>query len=90
MVKEAFLYDIARYKCLRGNDIRLLLFCIGRNVYPREVVNDFGWLKQNVSATAKRLQNFGLLKINEYPVYYRTNIFWKSPDVPGQTYLKIH
>lgn len=88
MVKESFLYDIANYKSLRGNDLRLLLFCIGRDVYPQQAVTELGWLKQNVSGTAKRLKDFGLLEINDYPVYYRTNLSWKCPDLPGQMTMK--
>lgn len=89
MVKEHFLHEVSCFKSLQGNDIRLLLLCLGRDVYPKQVAQELGWKKQNVSSTARKLENLGLLKINAYPVYYRTNENWKSPDIPGQMSMNI-
>ena len=87
-MKNKFLHDVGRYKCLQGNDIRLLLICVGRDVYPKQAALELGWKKQNVSKAAKKLESYGLLKINDYPVYYRTNEAWECPDIPGQLTLK--
>lgn len=72
MVHEMLLHNIGRSKELQGNDIRLLLLCMGRNVYPKQVVEELGWKKQNVSGIAKKLNRLGYLEVNKYPVFYRT------------------
>ena len=89
MVKESFLHDVGRYKCLQGNDIRFLLVCLGRSMYPKQIAAELGWKKQNISSTAKKLESLGLVIINGYPVSYRTNEKWIYPDVPGQMEMKI-
>lgn len=89
MVKEKFLQEISRYNCLQGNDIRLLLYCLGRDVFPKHAAEELGWKRQNVSNTAKKLEKLGLMTITDYPVTYRTNEKWKCPDIPGQLELKV-
>ncbi|MDO4805175.1 MAG: helix-turn-helix domain-containing protein [Lachnospiraceae bacterium] len=89
MATDRFLHDIGTYKCLQGNDLRFLLVCIGRDMYPKNVAVELGWKKQNISNTARKLKELGLLTINAYPVYYRTNEKWASPEIPGQLGLKV-
>ena len=80
MAEERFLHEIGCYRSLQGNDLRFLLVCIGRDVYPKEATAILGWQKQNISSTARKLERLGLLKINKYPVFYRTNDDWSSPE----------
>lgn len=58
-------------------------------MYPKQLEIELGWKKQNISKTAKKLERFGMLVINDYPVFYRTNEKWICPDIQGQLRLKI-
>ena len=88
---RTFLENIALYKKLTGNELRLVLFCYENEYRQKDLVKMSGINRCNVSKYITTLMSYGILvkKERDTGVYYRVNKKWVLPDVPGQLVIQF-
>lgn len=84
-----FWREVAKCKELKGNDLRLLMLCVNRELTQTDVREEMGWNKPNTSIAINKLYRMGLLELREAhgAKWYRTNRAWKNDQCEGQLTL---
>lgn len=80
------LSDLASFKELQGNDLRVIMLCYKRDIMQKDIQEGLGMKKTNCSTIVNKLTKLGILKrINMYNTnFYRVNECWTSDQIPGQ------
>lgn len=86
-----FLRQIALYSGFNGNDLRALLLLCDKGMRVKQLSEVLHWDKGNTSRVLKKLAECGAVKRieNDNGVFFKTDINWKSPEVPGQITMKL-
>lgn len=66
--------DIAKNKELTGNDFRVIMLCMKRDLMQKHIAEELGWKKTNTNKVVNKLVNLGILERTETEVglFYRT------------------
>ena len=88
---RTFLENVALYKKLTANELRLVLFCYEKEYRQKDLVKALGISRGNVSRYVNTLLSYGILvkKVKETGTYYKVNKKWTLPDVPGQLVMQF-
>lgn len=83
---QFFWQDVASCSELKGNDLRVIMFCYKHDRMQKDMLHGLGIKKSNASTICTKLVRMGLLNLeNQYGVnFYRTNTAWTNNQVPGQ------
>ena len=87
---QNLLSDIASFKGLQGNDLRVIMFCYKRDVMQKDIQEGLGMKKTNCSTIVNKLTKLGILeRASMYNTnFYRVNESWTSDQIPGQMNIK--
>lgn len=87
---EKLFSDLASFKELQGNDLRVIMFCYKRDVMQKDIQEGLGMKKTNCSTIVNKLIKLGILeRTNMYNTnFYRVNECWTSDQIPGQMNIK--
>ncbi len=90
-VMRSFFENVASYRILTGNELRILLFCYEKEYRQKDLVNLTGINRSNISKHVNTLLSYGLLmrKCKDSGIFYSVNKKWVLPDVPGQLTLQF-
>ena len=89
---QNLLSDLASFKELQGNDLRVIMFCYKKDVMQKNIQEALGMKKTNCSTIVNKLTKLGILEKTTIGVYqtnfYRVNEYWTLDQIPGQMNIK--
>lgn len=91
MKRQTLLRQIALYSGFTGNDLRLILILCEKEMRSKEIAALMRWDKGNTSRALKKLVETGVVRKQESGAitYYKTNVGWTAPEVPGQITMDL-
>lgn len=83
---EKLFTELASFKELQGNDLRVIMFCYKRDVMQKDIQEGLGMKKTNCSTIVNKLTRLRILtRVNMYNTnFYRVNECWTTDQIPGQ------
>lgn len=82
-MNHSFWQDIAKCKELQGNDLRVVMLCYNRDLMQKEIIQELGWKKTNVSTIVNKLVSLDILEKEHQAgsYFYRANNNWNGKPV---------